>query len=167
MAQAEAGAGAGLFYFGAVKQAQEFAKRAQNGLKAGSPDWVKADDIINFKPADLTARKSSSHQARICGADLLYGVHMTESDRTKTRRPSMALQRLSPPRCFFSQGCGSCSGATARIAIEPQVPRPDRGQCHDSPDQRRAIRRHHQGLSGSRSGIFLGAECARNQDGEG
>ena len=40
----------GLFYVGAVKQAQEFAKRAQAGLKAGSPDWVKADDIINYKP---------------------------------------------------------------------------------------------------------------------
>ncbi len=30
--------------------AQEFAKRAQANLKAGSPDWVKADDIINYKP---------------------------------------------------------------------------------------------------------------------
>lgn len=40
----------GLFYVGAVKQAQEFAKRAQAGLKPGSPDWVKADDIINYKP---------------------------------------------------------------------------------------------------------------------
>ncbi len=50
MAQAELARAQGLFYFGAVKQAQEFAKRAQVGLKAGSPDWVKADDIINFKP---------------------------------------------------------------------------------------------------------------------
>jgi predicted Zn-dependent protease len=50
MAQAELARAQGLFYFGALKQAQEFAKRAQAGLKAGSPDWVKADDIINYKP---------------------------------------------------------------------------------------------------------------------
>jgi len=48
--QAELARAQGLFYFGALKQAQEFAKRAQAGLKAGSPDWVKADDIINYKP---------------------------------------------------------------------------------------------------------------------
>jgi predicted Zn-dependent protease len=50
MPQSELARAQGLFYFGALKQAQEFAKRAQGGLKAGSPDWVKADDIINFKP---------------------------------------------------------------------------------------------------------------------
>jgi predicted Zn-dependent protease len=48
--QAELARAQGLFYFGALKQAQEFAKRAQDGLKPGSPDWVKADDIINYKP---------------------------------------------------------------------------------------------------------------------
>jgi predicted Zn-dependent protease len=50
MPQSELARAQGLFYFGALKQAQEFAKRAQVGLKAGSPDWVKADDIINYKP---------------------------------------------------------------------------------------------------------------------
>ena len=50
MPQSELARAQGLFYFGALKQAQEFAKRAQGGLKAGSPDWVKADDIINYKP---------------------------------------------------------------------------------------------------------------------
>jgi predicted Zn-dependent protease len=50
MAQSELARAQGLFYFGAVKQAQEFAKRAQAALKPGSPDWVKADDIINYKP---------------------------------------------------------------------------------------------------------------------
>jgi predicted Zn-dependent protease len=50
MAQAELARAQGLFYFGALKQAQEFAKRAQAGLQPGSPDWVKADDIINYKP---------------------------------------------------------------------------------------------------------------------
>ncbi|MGE3231627.1 MAG: M48 family metalloprotease, partial [Hyphomicrobium sp.] len=48
--RAELARAQGLFYFGALKEAQEFAKRAQSGLKAGSPDWVTADDIINFKP---------------------------------------------------------------------------------------------------------------------
>lgn len=50
LAQSELARAQGLFYFGALKQAQEFAKRAQAGLKPGSPDWVKADDIINYKP---------------------------------------------------------------------------------------------------------------------
>lgn len=48
--QSELARAQGLFYFGALKQAQEFAKRAQAGLKPGTPDWVKADDIINYKP---------------------------------------------------------------------------------------------------------------------
>ena len=48
--QSELARAQGLFYVGAVKQAQEFAKRAQASLKPGSPDWVKADDIINYKP---------------------------------------------------------------------------------------------------------------------
>jgi predicted Zn-dependent protease len=48
--QSELARAQGLFYFGAVKDAQAFAKRAQTGLKPGSPDWVKADDIINYKP---------------------------------------------------------------------------------------------------------------------
>lgn len=50
MPQAELSRAQGLFYAGSLKMAQEFAKRAQAGLKAGSPDWVKADDIINYKP---------------------------------------------------------------------------------------------------------------------
>jgi predicted Zn-dependent protease len=48
--QSELARAQGLFYFGALKQAQEFAKRAQAALKPGSPEWVKADDIINYKP---------------------------------------------------------------------------------------------------------------------
>jgi predicted Zn-dependent protease len=48
--QSELARAQGLFYFGAVKQAQEFAKRAQVGLKPGTPEWIKADDIINYKP---------------------------------------------------------------------------------------------------------------------
>ncbi len=48
--QSELARAQGLFYFGAVKQAQEFARRAQAALKPGSPDWIKADDILNYKP---------------------------------------------------------------------------------------------------------------------
>ncbi len=48
--QSELARAQGLFYFGAVKQAQDFARRAQAGLKPGTPEWIKADDIINYKP---------------------------------------------------------------------------------------------------------------------
>ncbi|MFA5949032.1 MAG: M48 family metalloprotease [Hyphomicrobium sp.] len=48
--QSELARAQGLFYFGALKQSQEFARRAQAGLQPGSPEWVKADDILNFKP---------------------------------------------------------------------------------------------------------------------
>jgi predicted Zn-dependent protease len=33
-----------------LKQSQIFAKRAQANLRQGSPEWIKNDDIINFKP---------------------------------------------------------------------------------------------------------------------
>jgi len=38
------------FMEGDVKQAQLFAKRAQTKLRSGSPEWLKNDDIINYKP---------------------------------------------------------------------------------------------------------------------
>ena len=38
-----------LFLEGALKQAQIFAKRAQPRLKNGSPNWIRAGDIVNFK----------------------------------------------------------------------------------------------------------------------
>ena len=38
------------FLEGNVKQAQIFAKRAQTQLKQGSPEWLRNDDIINYKP---------------------------------------------------------------------------------------------------------------------
>jgi predicted Zn-dependent protease len=50
VAQSELARAQGLFYFGSLKQAQEFAKRAQAGLKPGTPEWVRADDIVNYKP---------------------------------------------------------------------------------------------------------------------
>jgi predicted Zn-dependent protease len=38
------------FLEGNLKQAQIFAKRAQTKLRTGSPEWLKNDDIINYKP---------------------------------------------------------------------------------------------------------------------
>ncbi len=38
-----------LFLEGDLKQAQIFAKRAQPKLKSGSPNWIRAGDIVNFK----------------------------------------------------------------------------------------------------------------------
>ncbi len=37
------------FLSGRLKDAKLFAKRAQSKLKAGSPEWLNNDDIINFK----------------------------------------------------------------------------------------------------------------------
>lgn len=38
------------FYSGRLQQAQIFAIRAQKQMKSGSPDWLRAQDIINTKP---------------------------------------------------------------------------------------------------------------------
>jgi predicted Zn-dependent protease len=38
------------FLDGNIKGAQEMAKRAQVKLKPGSPEWLKNDDVINYKP---------------------------------------------------------------------------------------------------------------------
>ena len=38
------------FLEGNVQQAQIFAKRAQRQLKKGSPEWLRNDDVINYKP---------------------------------------------------------------------------------------------------------------------
>lgn len=38
------------FLEGDVKQAQIFAKRAQQQLRPGSPEWLKNDDIVNYRP---------------------------------------------------------------------------------------------------------------------
>ena len=48
--QADAMTAQAYFCEGDVKQAQIFAKRAQRQLHAGSPEWLKNDDIINYKP---------------------------------------------------------------------------------------------------------------------
>jgi predicted Zn-dependent protease len=47
--QADLSAAQAHFIEGNVKQAQIFAKRAQSKLPQGSPEWIKAEDIITFK----------------------------------------------------------------------------------------------------------------------
>jgi predicted Zn-dependent protease len=47
--QAEAAIAQGRFAEGNVKEAQVFAKRAIKHLPTGSPDWLRADDIIKYK----------------------------------------------------------------------------------------------------------------------
>ncbi|MBS0250816.1 MAG: M48 family metallopeptidase [Proteobacteria bacterium] len=48
--EADAMTAQAYFNEGNIKDAQVFAKRAQLKLKAGSPEWLKNDDIINYKP---------------------------------------------------------------------------------------------------------------------
>jgi predicted Zn-dependent protease len=47
--QADLATAEGYFYGGGYKDAKIFAARAQQALKRGSPGWVRAQDIINFK----------------------------------------------------------------------------------------------------------------------
>ena len=49
VADAELATAEGHFYGGAYKDAKIFAARAQTKLKRGSPGWVRAQDIINYK----------------------------------------------------------------------------------------------------------------------
>jgi predicted Zn-dependent protease len=50
LAEADAASAQAYFLEGDLKQAQIFAKRAQVKLRPGTPEWVKNDDIINYKP---------------------------------------------------------------------------------------------------------------------
>jgi predicted Zn-dependent protease len=47
--QAEIATAQGRFAEGNIKEAQRFAKRAVTKLAPGSPDWLRADDIIKYK----------------------------------------------------------------------------------------------------------------------
>lgn len=49
VAEAELATADGHFYSGNYRDAKIFAARAQQKLKQGSPSWVRAQDIINFK----------------------------------------------------------------------------------------------------------------------
>lgn len=48
--EADAMTAQAYFLEGNVKQSQIFAKRAHPKLRQGSPEWLKNDDIVNFKP---------------------------------------------------------------------------------------------------------------------
>ena len=48
--EADAMTAQALFNEGNIKQAQVFAKRARLKLHSGSPEWLKSDDIIDYKP---------------------------------------------------------------------------------------------------------------------
>lgn len=48
--KAELATAEGYFYSGAYNEAKIFAMRAQKSLKRGEPGWVRAQDIINFRP---------------------------------------------------------------------------------------------------------------------
>ena len=47
--QADLEAAQAHFVEGNVKQAQIFAKRALVKLPRGSPEWIRAEDIVNYK----------------------------------------------------------------------------------------------------------------------
>jgi predicted Zn-dependent protease len=48
--EADAAQAQAEFLEGDLKKAQIFAKRAQTKLPPGSPEWIRTDDIINYKP---------------------------------------------------------------------------------------------------------------------
>ena len=52
-AQAELAAAQGLFVSGKYVEARTQASRAQAQLPKGSPGWLKADDILNYRPPDF------------------------------------------------------------------------------------------------------------------
>jgi len=51
--EADAMTAQAYFLEGNLKQSQIFAKRAQTKLRPGSPEWIKNDDIINYRPDDF------------------------------------------------------------------------------------------------------------------
>jgi predicted Zn-dependent protease len=49
MAQAELASAEAYFYEGQLKLAKQQAKRAKVGLIDGTPNWIRADDILAFE----------------------------------------------------------------------------------------------------------------------
>lgn len=52
MAKADLARAQRLLCFGDLKTSKSFARRAQGGLKPGSPDWIAADDILTHEPPE-------------------------------------------------------------------------------------------------------------------
>jgi predicted Zn-dependent protease len=53
IALAELATAQGYFVDGAIKDARNHAARAQSKLKNGSPAWLRADDIVSYKPPKI------------------------------------------------------------------------------------------------------------------
>lgn len=53
IALAELATAQGYFIDGAVKDAKSHAARAQTKLKRGSPAWIRADDIVSYRPPKI------------------------------------------------------------------------------------------------------------------
>ena len=49
MAQAELASAEAYFYEGQLRLAKQQAKRAKAGFPDGTPNWLKADDILAFE----------------------------------------------------------------------------------------------------------------------
>ena len=52
-AMAQLSAAESLFLQGKTVEARTQATRAQQRFKTGSPGWLKADDILNYRPPKL------------------------------------------------------------------------------------------------------------------
>ena len=51
LAQADLASAEAYFYEGQLKPAKQLAKRAQAGFAEGTPNWLRADDILVFEPS--------------------------------------------------------------------------------------------------------------------
>ena len=56
LAQADLASAQAAFTRGDFKTARELASRAKTRFAVGSPGWVKADDIVSFKPPNVGFR---------------------------------------------------------------------------------------------------------------
>lgn len=56
LANADLASAQSAFYGGDYKLARELAGRARLKFPLGSPGWLKSDDIVNFKPANMPVR---------------------------------------------------------------------------------------------------------------
>jgi predicted Zn-dependent protease len=50
LADADLATAQGYFYSGRFNDAKDRARRAQTAFPLGSPNWIKADDIVNYQP---------------------------------------------------------------------------------------------------------------------
>ena len=65
MAQAELASAEAYFYEGQLKLAKQQAKRAKAGLIDGTPNWLRADDILAFEMPNASEPVSPEIEAWI------------------------------------------------------------------------------------------------------